>query len=491
MDGRTRDLKLPPHDTELEIAVLGACLLEREAFAVANSLIFADVFYWPKHRLVYEAMCGLFDDQQPIDMLTVVGRLRQMKKLDEIGGPGEITVLTKWVVSSAHLEDHCKAILESYMKRRGIELSQNFERECYDRGYDPFDSFNKMDHLLVSTQESVLKGTIRDMNFYTKRVYEEYETVRSTGVLGIPTDIKPIDTIFCGLVQPDLFIIAARPGMGKTALAISMTVNMSVSNRIPGAWFSLEMDGVQLTRRMASQRAGIHHSDIRMGKIPEHKQVAFMEALDEISRSPVYIEDKAAIDIRELRTRAIVLKRKYDIKYIIVDYLQLMDGTSGGNKNREQVVSEISRGCKKLAKELQIPVVALSQLSRAVESRSDKIPQLSDLRESGGIEQDADEVLFLYRPEAYGIVNPVDLGGREYSTMGLCVGVAAKNRHGSLCNFAMEFVGSTMMMRSHSDDTRAIENGPRKTTFHILPPAMDSGPEKEDGVNDWGDHPFS
>jgi replicative DNA helicase len=236
---------------------------------------------------------------------------------------------------------------------------------------------------------------------------------------------------------------------------------------------------------MASQSAGINHGDIRLGRIPPHMETAFMEALEEISNSPVYIEDKAGITIRDLRTRAVVLKRRYNISYIVVDYLQLMEGTESKNKNREQVVSEISRGLKKIAKELNIPVIALSQLSRSVESRSDKMPQLSDLRESGAIEQDADEVLFLYRPEANGIVNPADIGGVEYSTRGLCIGIAAKNRHGSICNFAMQFEGSTMTIKTHEEDVKML--GPKKNIIQVLPPVTMAADEDED----WGDQPFS
>ena len=212
-----------------------------------------------------------------------------------------------------------------------------------------------------------------------------------------------------------------------------------------------------------------------------------MEALDEISNSPVYIEDKAGITIRDLRTRAVVLKRRYNIAYIIVDYLQLMEGAESKNKNREQVVADISRGLKKIAKELNIPVIALSQLSRGVESRSDKMPQLSDLRESGAIEQDADEVLFLYRPEAYHMINPVDIGGVEYSTRGLCVGVAAKNRHGSVCNFAMQFEGSTMTIKTHEEDTRMLSMKTPKTVIQVLPPVTMTADDSDD---DWQDQPF-
>lgn len=482
-----------PHAPELESAIIGACMLERDAFALAAGHVFPEVFYDHKHRVMFKAMRDLFDNRESIDLLTVINQLRQNGDLETAGGPYEVTKTTNAVMSSAHLEDHCHIVLENYLRRKGIEMAGQFEAKCYDESFDPFDTYNSLDNQLIITQESVLRGSMKDMDFYTKKVYEDYERVKNTGVLGIQTDITPVDKIFGGLVSPDLFIVAARPAMGKTGFVISITVNTSVTrvNPIPCAWFSLEMDGTQLSRRMASQISGVDHGDIRRGVIPPHQEVAFFNALSKIAASPVYIEDQPAVNIRDIRTRSVILKRKYNIQYIVVDYLQLMEPIDHRNKSRNDAVGEISRGLKQLAKELEIPVIALSQLSREVEKRSDKMPQLSDLRESGSIEQDADNVLFLYRPEYYGIIMPINIGSMEYDTRGLCVGVSGKSRHGPTMNFAMHFDGPTMRFSNHYNDTQPQLQRP-STKIQVLPPvgSVNGHSDKHEDDDDWSDQPF-
>jgi replicative DNA helicase len=256
------------------------------------------------------------------------------------------------------------------------------------------------------------------------------------------------------LVEPDLIIIAARPGQGKTALALSITYNTSVVSDSPCAWFSLEMDGTQLVRRLVSIHTGIDHSRIRQGQTTKEEDVMIGESVDKISESPIYIDDRATLNVRDIRTKTAMLKKKHGIEYIVVDYLQLMKGVDPKNKNREQIVSEISRDLKVIAKEEQIPVIALSQLSRAVESRPDKIPQLSDLRESGAIEQDADEVIFLMRPEYYKMTEDVEISGTDYSVKGLTVANIAKNRHGAPQYAPLRFTGGTMQFTQHGDVPR-------------------------------------
>lgn len=456
--------KVPPHNKEIEISVLGVCMLEVFAFATANQFIFSDVFYFDNHRKIFNAFLKLFDANKPIDILTVHQSLVESGQLDEVGGAYFITQLTNNVTSSAHLEDWCKILLELYMKREGINILGGMVNDCFDEQTDAFEIFNKADNEIINIQERVLKGQIADVDFFAKKVYEQYENVKVTGVLGLKTGIEPIDRVMCGLVSPDLLIIAARPGAGKTALAMSITKNLSVDQNIAGAWFSLEMDGVQLVRRLTSMVSGINHKDIREGKIRQELEIDFYKTLDMVSSKPIYLEDKAMINIRDLRARAIVLKRKYNIQYIIVDYLQLMSGIDNKKSNRNEIVGEISRGLKMLAKELHIPVIALSQLSRKVEERSDKIPQLSDLRESGSIEQDADCVLFLMRPEYYDMMNEFTIEGQEYSPRGLCLGIVAKNRHGDTKNIAMQFVAETMYMRTHTDGAESFLPMPKNIT---------------------------
>jgi replicative DNA helicase len=293
-------------------------------------------------------------------------------------------------------------------------------------------------------QERVLIGEAKDMAYFSLKMIEQHDAVKQTGILGISTGLKALDAVIYGLVSPDLLIIAARPGQGKTAMALSITHYISIVHSIPGAWFSLEMDGVQLVRRLASIDTGINHEIIRNGKTTYDEYDTMIKSMEKISKAPIFIEDKTSINVRDIRTRSNILKKKHKIGYIVVDYIQLMSGIDEKNKSREQVVSEISRALKCLAKELQIPVIALSQLSREVEKRPDKMPQLSDLRESGAIEQDADTVLFLMRPEYYKMENDVEISGKEYSVKSLCIGSIAKNRHGQTCHIPLSFRGETM-----------------------------------------------
>jgi len=445
--------KVPPQSSELEIVILGAMLLSPHCVPDVSNLLFKEVFYVDAHREIFGAIMGLYDESKSIDILTVVQQLKKLDKLDYVGGAYYITKLTNNVVSSAHIDAHCRLILQFYLKREMIVISGEAIQDAYEDSTDAFDIYDKADNKIINTQERVLSGQIRDMGYYSSKVYDQYETIKQTGVLGIQTGIIPIDRIFSGLVPPDLFIIAARPSMGKTAMALSITHHVSVINKIKGAWFSLEMDGIQLTRRLASMDSGISHSDIRQGMVSKEDEIKFYQSLDRVGAAPIFIEDGGSMNIRSIRTRATILKRKNDIGYIVVDYLQLMEGVDVKNKNRNDIVGEITRGLKMLAKELNIPVIALSQLSREVEKRADKMPQMSDLRESGNIEQDADSVLFLMRPEKYGMLESVSIGGKEYNPIGLCIGKADKNRHGECLNFAMSFIGKTMQISSHPDDT--------------------------------------
>lgn len=481
--------KLPPQDISIEKAVLGAIMLDKGAFAEANTHIHAQVFYKPSHALIYKAMVSLFDKNEKIDILTVVNECRALGYLEEVGGPYQITLLTNDVVSSANIENHCRILLEFYLKRQGVEIANKLLIESFDETIDVFDSFNNADNSIINAQEGALKGVVKDMSYFAGKVYEEYETVKATGVLGIETGIAGFDRLMCGLVAPDLLIVAGRPGAGKTAWALSVTKNITVDRDMPGAWFSYEMSGVQLTRRIVSQMANARHSDIRNGKLYHDREIAFINAVDRGGKLKLYIEDDPTINIRDLRTRATILKRKHGIKYIIVDYLQLMPALEVKGKSREQVVSEISRGLKSLAKELDIPVIALAQLSRKVEERPDKMPQLADLRESGSIEQDADGVMFLMRPEYYGMTeNTITISGKEYSPRNLCIGITGKNRHGETCNFPMYFDGPIMQIKTHPEDEyvpqlqissnglRPIQSYDNVVVHRQLPPEKDDMP---------------
>lgn len=445
--------KVPPQSTDLEEVVLGAIMIESNCLPEVVNLIFKEIFYKDAHQKIFQAIINLYDQNKSVDILTVVTELKRLGELESVGGIYYVTKLTNSVVSSANIDNHCRIILEQYLKRQMITICAEAINEAYDESTDAFAIYDKTDNVLLNTQESVLKGQIKDMNFYSAKVYDQYETVKQTGALGIPTGIIPLNRIISGLVAPDLVILAARPSMGKTATAMSISHHISVVNNIPGAWFSLEMDGIQLTRRLASIDSGISHELIRQGKVSKDHEAKFYQSLDRIGKAPIFIEDEGTLNIRSIRTRANILKRKNKIQYIVVDYLQLMSSVDPKKTNRNDIIGEITRGLKMLAKELYIPVVALSQLSREVEKRTDKMPQMSDLRESGNIEQDADVVIFLMRPEKYGFTEAVIIGNKEYSPAGLCIGKVDKNRHGECQNFAMSFIGNTMHISTHLEDS--------------------------------------
>ncbi len=470
--------KVPPQAKDLEEAILGAILIESYCLPNILNLIWADVFYVDSNQRIFNAIVNLYDRNAKIDILTVVEELKRTEELDIVGGPYYVTKLTRDVVSTANVEAHSMLVLQKFLGRELIRISGEAIGDAYEDSTDIFDLYDQTDNKILNIQERVLSGSIKDMRYYSHKVYEHYETVKLTGVLGIQTGIQPFDNLFSGLVAPDLIIIAARPSQGKTALALSITHFTSIVNNVPCAWFSLEMNGEQLTSRLAAIDAGISHEFIRQGKIPKEQEKPFFDSLDKIGKAPIYIEDKGIINLRTIRTRSHILKRKNKIQYIVVDYLQLMTGLDVKNKNREAIISEISRGLKELARELNIPVIALSQLSRKVEERSDKMPQLSDLRESGAIEQDADEVIFLMRPEWYEMNEPVTIGKQEYDTKGLCIAKGAKNRHGECRNFAMFFTGASMQFRTHYRD---ITNEPQ-----FKPPMREvrniTEPEKEEDL---------
>lgn len=455
MENKMKYGKIAPHASDIEEGILGGLMIDQNCVSVAMSKLFPEMFYRSSHQLIFKSIQFIYDKNIPIDILNVVEQLKKDEKLDEVGGAFGVVKLTNSVISGANIESHILLLSEMYLKRETINICSKAITDAYEESSDAFDVINSADNDMQKMQERILAGMSRDISYFGMKVLEQHATVKQTGVLGISTNISSIDKSICGLVSPDLIILAARPGQGKTALALSITYNTSVLGNIPCAWFSLEMDGVQLVRRLASIDSKIDHSKIRNGWTSKEEDLILGDSISKITNSKIFIEDKTSVNVRDIRTRAALLKKKHKIGYIVVDYIQLMSGIEAKGKNREQVVSEISRSLKCLAKELEIPVIALSQLSRAVESRNDRMPQLSDLRESGGIEQDADEVIFLMRPEYYKMTELVEIGGFEYSPHGLCIATIAKNRHGDTKNVAMSFRGSTMYF---SDNEQNLSN---------------------------------
>lgn len=447
---RTPDLntmmygKVPPQSKDLEDVILGALMIDRNCLVVAMPKLFKEIFYVEANGIIFGAILALYDKGMPIDMVSVVEQLKKMESLDLCGGAYYVSKLTNSVVSGANIENHIYILSELYLKREMIRIGGESINDAYDESTDAFDLIGTTDESIQKIQERVLTGLSRDITYFGLKVLEQHSHVKETGVLGISTGLIELDKSMCGLVAPDLIILAARPGQGKTACALSITYNTSVKNTVPCAWFSLEMDGVQLVRRLASIDTKISHERIRTGKTSHEEEILLQESIERIANSKIYIEDKTSLNARDIRTKASLLKKKHDIKYIVVDYIQLMQGIDTKGKNREQVVSEISRSLKIIAKELEIPVIALSQLSREVEKRPDKMPQLSDLRESGAIEQDADTVIFLMRPEYYKLEVPVTIGGNDYPVKNLCVAAIEKNRHGKPKSLPLMFTGECM-----------------------------------------------
>ena len=444
--------KIPPQDTDIETAVIGALMIDANCLTIGMSKLFPEIFYKEAHNLTFHAIEKIYDKGLPVDILTVIDQLRKDGNLELVGGAYYITKMTNAVISGANIEYHILLLAQLYLKRQTIVIAGEALADTYNEEKDVFDIINAADNGLQKMQERVLTGQAKDMAYFSLKMVEQHNLTKETGILGIPSGLKALDAILYGLVAPDLFIIAARPGQGKTAMALSITHYTSIVHSVPCAWFSLEMDGVQLVRRLASIDTGIDHEVLRNGKTTPDEYDTMLKSIEKIAEAKIFIEDKTSINVRDIRTRANLLKKKYGIGYIVVDYIQLMSGIDEKNKSREQVVSEISRALKCLAKELQMPVIALSQLSREVEKRPDKMPQLSDLRESGAIEQDADNVLFLMRPEYYKMTEDVQIDGKEYSVKGLCIGSIAKNRHGSTCHIPLSFRGQTMHFYDNSDN---------------------------------------
>ncbi len=396
--------KIPPSDLETEEVVLGAILIEPNALATVIDILQPEVFYKEAHQRIFAAVLALYPIGEPIDVITVTNYLRKSGEIDFIGGPAYIAQLTDRVISAANIEYHARILIEKYIQRKLIEISNNIITEAYDATYDAFDTLNEAENALFQINEQNLRRSFRSMPSVLQVVREQIETAyKNQGeYTGVVSGFYQLDQLTGGLQPSDLIIIAARPGMGKTAFALSMARNMAVEFGFPIAFFSLEMTAPQLVIRILSAQTQISSERIRKGELDDTEWMTLNEAMNKLSNVKLFLDDTPALSIFELRAKARRLKQAYDIQAIYIDYLQLMTAKIDKNSNREQEIASISRSLKALAKELNIPVIALSQLSRDVEKRSGtKRPQLSDLRESGAIEQDADIVIGIYRPEYY------------------------------------------------------------------------------------------
>lgn len=435
--------KIPPQAVDLEEVVLGAMMIDKKGVDEVIDILHPDVFYKDAHRFIYEAIFTLFESSEPVDLLTVSSQLKKDGHLEAVGGDFYLIKLTQKVASSAHIEFHARIILQKYIQRSLIKISNEIIEDAYSDSTDVFDLLDGAEAKLYEVTQGNLKRsaeTAQNLVIQAKKRIEEISN--KEGLSGIPSGFDKVDKLTSGWQPSDLVIIAARPGMGKTALTLSMARNMAVNANIPVAFFSLEMSSVQLITRLISSETGLSSEKLRTGRLEKHEWEQLNVKVKALEKAPLFIDDTPSLSIFDLRAKARRLESQHKIKLIIIDYLQLM--TAGGSQkggNREQEISTISRNLKALAKELNVPVIALSQLSRAVETRGgSKRPILSDLRESGAIEQDADIVSFIYRPEYYKIEEWDD--EERTPTQGQAEFIVAKHRNGGLDNIRLKFIGN-------------------------------------------------
>ncbi len=491
--------KLPPQAVDLEEAVLGAMMIDKKGVDEVIDILQPDAFYKDAHKFIFEAIFQLFTDSQPIDLLTVSAQLKKNGKLEIAGGDFYLIQLTQKISSSAHIEFHSRIILQKYIQRSLIKISSDIIEEAYDESTDVFDLLDMAESKLYEVTQGNIKRsseTAQSLVMQAKKRIEEISN--KEGLSGIPTGFHKLDQVTSGWQPSDLIIIAARPGMGKTAFVLSMARNMAIDSQSPVAVFSLEMSSVQLITRLISSETGLSSEKLRTGKLEKHEWEQLSVKVRDLEKAPLYIDDTPSLSIFDLRAKARRLASQHGIKLIIIDYLQLMTagGAGKGGGNREQEISTISRNLKALAKELEVPVIALSQLSRAVETRgSSKRPLLSDLRESGAIEQDADIVSFIYRPEYYKIEEWDD--DEQSPTQGQAEFIIAKHRNGSLENIRLKFIGSLGKFDNLDDFGNGFGDLPSKMNLDDnpfltknLPSANEAFGSSSSNFDDDSDVPF-
>ncbi|MBQ9361905.1 MAG: replicative DNA helicase, partial [Bacteroidaceae bacterium] len=432
---------------ELEEAVIGACLIERDAFGLVSDYLKPQSFYDTKHQKIFAAIQTLAAENHPVDILTVTEQLRKEGDLEYVGGPVAITELSRKVLSSAHIEFHARIIAQKSLARELITYSSNIQRQAFDEGQDIEELMQQAEGQLFELSRSNIKKDFTQIDPVIKEAYEllKKAAAREDGLSGLSSGFDKLDKITSGWQNSDLIIIAARPAMGKTAFVLSMAKNMAVDQKIPVAMFSLEMSNVQLVNRLIVNVCEITGEKIKSGQLAPYEWEQLDTKITELLHAPFYIDDTPSLSVFELRTKARRLVRDYGVKVIIIDYLQLMNASGMYYNSRQEEVSTISRSLKGLAKELNIPIIALSQLNRSVEQRvgnsennsDSKRPQLSDLRESGAIEQDADMVCFIHRPEYYKIYK--DSYGNDLR--GIAEIIIAKHRNGAVDTIRLRFMG--------------------------------------------------
>ncbi|MCQ2314287.1 MAG: replicative DNA helicase [Bacteroidales bacterium] len=430
--------RIPPQSIDLEEIVLGAMMLEKSSLNAIIDILTPEMFYKEAHQIIYSAILDLFKNSEPIDLLTVTNKLKSMDKLDVVGGPYYISKLTNRVVSAANIEFHARIIIQKYIQRRLIEISSETIKEAFEDTTDVFDLLDSAESKIYDLSDNTLRKQSGNMLNLVNQAIKDIENAKNAGngIRGVTTGFMDLDKITQGWQKSDLIILAARPSMGKTAFALNMARNAAIAGK-PIAFFSLEMSSIQLVTRLISSETDITADKLRTGNLEQYEWDRLYNRVTNLTNAKLFIDDTPQLSIFELRAKCRRLKEQHDIQMIFIDYLQLMTAKGDKGFSREQEISTISRSLKSLAKELNIPVLALSQLSRQVESRpGSKKPILSDLRESGAIEQDADVVVFIYRPEYYGLTEDEGV-----NTKNLAVISIAKHRNGKLGEVNLRFNG--------------------------------------------------
>ena len=439
-----------PKNLELEKNILGSLLIDKNALPLVIGLLNEDVFYDLKHKKIFSTIKSMFDKHISIDITTIAQKLQGDKAMDEVGGAYYLTKLTDNIVHTNHLNTHIEMVVELYKKRQAYLILIQKSSEFLHPDTESLDSISSLISKLLGLQEfgNIYEQTIDQivMQVITKR-----DMANKGELLGFDTGFTELNSTIGGWCAPDMVVVAARPGAGKTAFMLSSVYHLAIVKSVSTAIFSLEMSSEQLVERLESITSQVPLKRLRMNILNDYEKEVVMKADDQIIQAPIYIDDTGGLNISQLRAKATILKQKYGIKVIFIDYLQLMSGQGKSNQNREQEVSTISRNIKALAKELGVPIIALSQLSRRVEERADKIPQLSDLRESGSIEQDSDIVIMLMRPDYYEMKETVEIRGKEYHPEGLVIAKVEKNRHGSTVNVPLRFIGETITIQNHNE----------------------------------------
>ena len=448
------DGKLQPQVPDLEEAVLGALMLEKYALARVYNILVPEAFYVDSHKYIYEAIVSLYNDKHPVDILTVINKLRSNGNLELVGGAYYISQLTNRVASAANLEHHSHLIIEKYLKRRCIELAGRVGTESFDDTTNPFEIIESISSDVIKIQDITRKGGEKSWDQAVDEAVIQIKQAMSneSHVVGIPTGNTILDAVTGGWQNSDLIILAGRPGMGKTARALSF-LKEALKNGKKCKFYSFEMSVVQLIVRLISEESGIEMNDIRRGRLSDDSYTKIYDIASDLKKFPIKVNDNGRMTILDVSSECRMLKQTEGLEFVIIDYLQITKGPRNNKMNRNDLIGFITAECKNIAKELNIPVMALAQVGRKSESGSDKRPTLEDLRESGSIEQDADVVAFIFRPSYYtgGDINKEkdetlkQMSQEEYSEYSELI--LAKHRNGKTTNIKEYFNGSTQKFR--------------------------------------------